>query len=330
MSNTEAELAERNVDLQSVEMNPNKLLEKAVEGDAGVEVMERLLDLQERWEKRQAKKAYDKAMSEARKDLPTIEKTRDGHNYKYESLTDVVERIQGVMSEHGLSFRWKTESDKETVKVTCIISHELGHSEETGLTGDLDETGSKNKIQALGSAVSYLQRYTLKAAVGIAAGEDTDADIDVEESPAEDINDWAAEATESAQDLAEEHGISLGNLHPGSGKDGRIIKSDVQDRVQDLKKSEKNDLQKESKTVVPGSDFHRSYEKALNDAGVDREDVKDYLNHMLESDIESTSDIPNKIAKKAIDNPEGIKETIEDWKSEQDELESFTADEVPF
>ena len=61
------------------------------------------------------------------------------------------------------------------MKVTCRITHRDGHYEETSLFGPVDGSGNKNPIQAIGSAVTYLQRYTLKAAVGIAASQDDDA-----------------------------------------------------------------------------------------------------------------------------------------------------------
>jgi hypothetical protein len=60
------------------------------------------------------------------------------------------------------------------VTVSCIISHRAGHSEENSLSARHDTSGNKNPIQALGSAVTYLQRYTLKAAVGVAAAADDD------------------------------------------------------------------------------------------------------------------------------------------------------------
>src|SRR5690606_35194749 len=53
--------------------------------------------------------------------------------------------------------------------VTCVITHELGHSERTTLSAAPDESGGKNSIQAVGSTVTYLQRYTLMAATGLAA-----------------------------------------------------------------------------------------------------------------------------------------------------------------
>jgi len=166
-------------------VHPGNLLEKAIISGASVEVMERLMDLQERFDKNQARKAYDAAMASLRIDLPTIVKTKEvgfegksggRTTYKYEDLATVTEQLSPVMAKHGLSFRWRTDSSTtDAVSVTCIVSHVEGHSEETELKAQLDHSGAKNPIQALGSAVTYLQRYTIKAALGIAAANDDDA-----------------------------------------------------------------------------------------------------------------------------------------------------------
>ncbi len=59
--------------------------------------------------------------------------------------------------------------------MTCILTHELTHSERTSLTAKPDQSGKKNPIQAIASTVSYLQKYTLLAITGLAAqGMDTD------------------------------------------------------------------------------------------------------------------------------------------------------------
>ncbi len=135
--------------------------------------LERLAGLQERWEANQAKKAFDTALARARSNLPVILKTQQGHNYKYEDLPTIAKAIDPVLAEHGLSYRWNTESNG-MVKVTCVICHKGGHAEENSLSSAPDTSGSKNPIQALGSAVTYLQRYTLKAALGLSASKDDD------------------------------------------------------------------------------------------------------------------------------------------------------------
>jgi hypothetical protein len=51
----------------------------------------------------------------------------------------------------------------------------MGHSESTSLTAAPDTSGSKNSIQAVGSTITYLERYTLLALTGLAAqGQDDD------------------------------------------------------------------------------------------------------------------------------------------------------------
>jgi ERF superfamily. len=162
--------------------NPLMLLQRGMEQGTSVEVMERLMTLAERYEATVARKAYDKAMAELRQDLPKIVKDREVSfgpgraAYKYEDLSSVTEALSPVMAKHGLSFRWRTKStDNGGILVTCIIAHEGGHSEETSLEARPDTSGNKNPLQAIGSATSYLQRYTLKAGVGVAAAADDDA-----------------------------------------------------------------------------------------------------------------------------------------------------------
>lgn len=170
-------------------VTPSAMITQAIASGAGIEVMEKLMALHERWEAMQARKAFDDAMSRLREDMPTVVKNQkvdfqnkqadeDGQrgrvNYRYEDLSDVTEALSPVMSSLGLSFRWRTDNVQGGVKVTCILTHRDGHSEETSLVGPLDASGKKNPLQAIGSAVTYLQRYTLKAAVGIAATKDDD------------------------------------------------------------------------------------------------------------------------------------------------------------
>lgn len=169
------ELAHTNI------ITPQAMIQQAIQSGSGVEVMERLLALQERHDAFQARKAFDDAMADLRANMPTIVKGQNADfgkgkaSYKFEDLSAVTEALSPIMAGVGLSFRWRTQSQQNGVAVTCIVSHREGHSEETTLFAGLDTSGSKNAIQALGSAVTYLQRYTLKAAVGVAAAKDDDA-----------------------------------------------------------------------------------------------------------------------------------------------------------
>jgi hypothetical protein len=155
---------------------PMQLLVNAQQSGASIEQMQQLMELQERWEAREAKKAYLEAMSLFREKVPTISKTRRGHNSKYAGLAETIEQIKPMLSQCGLSHQWKTRQDGDNITVECSVTHKLGHSEETSLTAGPDKTGNKNSIQAIASTIAYLERYTLYAILGLASREmDDDA-----------------------------------------------------------------------------------------------------------------------------------------------------------
>lgn len=166
-------------------LTPMNTLDRAVASGASIEVIEKLMGLQERWEANQARKAFDAAIAEAKDKMPIIQKNRtvsyEGNRggksteYRHEDLAEIARTIGPILAANGLSYRFRTSSlPNEPVTVTCIISHRDGHSEENTLTAAPDNSGSKNNIQAIGSTVTYLQRYTLKAALGLAAAADDD------------------------------------------------------------------------------------------------------------------------------------------------------------
>lgn len=169
---------------QSVAVTPMAMIDRALASNAAPETLEKLLALQERWEAGQARKAFDKAMAAAKAEIPTIDKNRlvdfTGKtgirtHYRHEDLAGIARTVDPILSKHGLSYRFRTtNAPNEPITVTCIVSHRQGHSEENTLAGGKDESGNKNSIQAVGSTITYLQRYTLKAALGLAASNDDD------------------------------------------------------------------------------------------------------------------------------------------------------------
>jgi len=134
------------------------------------------MELQERFEANEARKAFVMAMSKFRADCPTILKTESAHNSKYASIAKTLGQIKQIMSDNGLSHSWRTNQEGANITVTCVLTHSQGHSESTSLTAAPDTSGSKNAIQAIGSTVKYLERYTLEACLGLASSEEGDDD----------------------------------------------------------------------------------------------------------------------------------------------------------
>jgi hypothetical protein len=165
------------------------VLQQAMANGATGDDLKNLLDVYERLEAREARKAFDIAMALAQAEMPVIVKNRlvDFENnkkdnagnatrttYKHEDLAQVVETIKPVLHKHGLAHRFRTEHlDGGQIRVTCIITGH-GWREETSLQASRDTSGGKNDVQGIGSIVTYLERYTLKAGLGLAAAHDDD------------------------------------------------------------------------------------------------------------------------------------------------------------
>ena len=188
-------------EMKAKEQSSVLLIRTAVEKGYDPAFISQLMDLQERNDKRIAEQAYVKSMANFKKNPPKIDKdrhvqydTQKGRvDYRHASLANVTEKISSALGENGLSASWKTEQENGVIKVTCSITHELGHGESTSLSGAADLTGSKNPIQAVGSTISYLQRYTLLALTGLAT-HDMDDDGKGSDPPPEGSNDFISEA----------------------------------------------------------------------------------------------------------------------------------------
>lgn len=169
--------------LPAAQPTPMELIASALDSGKDVETLDRLMDLQERWSASQAKAEYDAAMAAMQAELPVIEKTRDGHGWKYADWGDIKRLINPVLAKYGFAVTHRIEAREKDLIVTAISSHKSGHREETSLPLPYDKTGSKNDVQSRGSTVQYGTRYTGCAITGVAVGgEDTDgATVPVQE-----------------------------------------------------------------------------------------------------------------------------------------------------
>jgi hypothetical protein len=174
------------IDNGAMDVTPLGLLQMAIQQRANVDQLTKLFELQDRWQASQACQAYNAAMAKFKQRPPKILKNKhvklDGMEYAHATLDHVTEAITETLSAVGISHRWKVAQSPE-IAVTCVLTHKMGHSEETTLKALPDTSGSKNSIQAIGSTVTYLQRYTLLAAMGMAAaGMDNDGRLADEEN----------------------------------------------------------------------------------------------------------------------------------------------------
>lgn len=174
-----------NVPTVAQAVTPMEMIQQALLNNYAPEILEKLMDLQDRWSTKQARRAFDEAIAAAKSEIPVIIKDRTvgfeskkagaaSTNYKHESLAEIARTIDPILAKHGLSYRWRSAQGEGGISVTCVLSHKDGHCEETTLKAGADNSGNKNSIQAIASTATYLSRYTLKLALGLSTGEGDD------------------------------------------------------------------------------------------------------------------------------------------------------------
>jgi len=160
-----------------------QMIERAAADPAvDVDKMMRLLDMQERVMERRAEQAFNIALAEMQPKLPIITErgkilSKGGAvQSTYAYWEDVNEAIKPVLAEHGFSLSFRTGRDEQQrPTVTGILRHVGGHKDETTLALPVDDSGSKNGVQGIGSSTSYGKRYTAFALLNITSrGEDDD------------------------------------------------------------------------------------------------------------------------------------------------------------
>lgn len=162
---------------------PADLVRIALESNADLDRLERLMKMQQEWEAQQARKAYVAAMSAFKQDPPKILKDKlvsygqGKTNYMHATLGAVTQPIIEGLARVGISHRWNVQQpDGGMIQVDCILTHEQGHSESVTMRAGRDESGGKNNIQAVASTITYLERYTLLSITGLATHDLPDDD----------------------------------------------------------------------------------------------------------------------------------------------------------
>lgn len=189
-----------------------------------VEKLERLIAMQERIMRHNAKAAFDAAFAEMQGEIPEISEKgqiivegRVRSNYALNE--DIQRQIKPILQRHGFSIRFRNEwLDGGKLKVIGILSHRSGHSEQDEFVAAADTSGSKNAIQALGSTRSYGQRYTTLALLNIATrgGDDDGATSEKFKAtpPPDGYDDWWLDMASAADNGWPELSKAFGKSKP--------------------------------------------------------------------------------------------------------------------
>lgn len=147
-----------------------------------VEKMERLMQMAERMEARDAKRAFTSDMVKLKAAMPAIQARKSVPNddgttrYKFAPLDEIDGKLRPIALQYGFTYSF-SEAPAEPGKVTkvCKIQHISGHSEENPFTVRVGKGPPKSsEAQGDGAAATYAQRRALCDAFGIVVESDTD------------------------------------------------------------------------------------------------------------------------------------------------------------
>lgn len=148
-----------------------------------IERLNQLLDVKERWDREEARKAYYEALAAAQANMPVVEKNKHVYfqgrsgpptDYWHADYGNLIRTIAPVLAAEGLSYDHVVEQSGGEITVTCVLTHERGHSKSVTMSAPPDDSGNKNVIQQVKSTTTYLKRATFEAVTGAATADDDD------------------------------------------------------------------------------------------------------------------------------------------------------------
>lgn len=184
------------------------VIERAIMDPAtNADQLAKLLDVKLRYEADESRKQFEAAFERFKAEAPTIVKTKHVSfptnsggktDYWHAELDKITDILTTSLRSFGIVHQWKTSEVNGRTTVTCVLKG-YGHTEEgSTLSGPPDSSGGKNNIQAIGSTVTYLQRYTLLTTCGLAAaGHDDDGKT--EGLPESTITDYCIQMQDSSK-----------------------------------------------------------------------------------------------------------------------------------
>lgn len=187
---------------------PQSLIEviarAASDPSVDIEKMDRLLQMQERLQMRDAEAAFNEAMTAAQTEMGRVKTNQANTSTKsrYADYASLDRALRPIYTKHGFALSFNTDegAPEGAVRVVCFVSRG-GFTRTYHVDMPADGKGAKGgdvmtKTHATGAAMTYGMRYLLKMIFNVAIGEDdTDGNM-----PGESISEDQAEELKAMVD----------------------------------------------------------------------------------------------------------------------------------
>jgi len=149
--------------------------------------IEKMMELQERNDANNARKAFFDDFANCKAEMPPVKKDKYNKFFDswYTSLGMLLDTYNPILGRYGLVLQFPSpEQDDKSMTVECRLVHRLGHSESVSMKGPIDTAAigkqsgqrSRNPIQDLKSTFTYLRSVTCESILGVAGTEGTGDD----------------------------------------------------------------------------------------------------------------------------------------------------------
>lgn len=202
----------------------------AKDPNVDVDKLERLIAMNERIMRHQAKAAFDADFAQMQPEIPIVDErgrieVKGTLRSTYAPLEDIHEVIKPIIAKFGFAVRHRTEwpdDRKGIIRIVGILSHRNSHSEESVFEAPMDRSEYRSDIQSMGSTVSYGRRYTTMDLLNIATRKaDNDGQKRQEIQAPDGFENWWLDL----QSVADE---GLAHLHDAWNKSKPEFKRHVQ------------------------------------------------------------------------------------------------------
>lgn len=225
-------------------VNPyNSILQMAISQGAPLEQLEKWMKLKRENEADEARKEFYRAVAAFKRESITIHKDKVNTQFKskYSSLGNLLETVNPYLGKHGLSVSFIPEQSEKIITVSCVLRHELGHTESVSMSAPPDTSGgnAKNPIQQIKSTFTYLRSATFEAVTGLSG---TDASVDDDGNSAGGVQyistDQQTEINDLVKEIYDPEPERFWNYMKVEGAD-KILAKDYNKAIAALKAAEK-------------------------------------------------------------------------------------------
>lgn len=116
------------------------------------------------------------ALSKLQGEVLNATKDKQGYNYSYADLAQVLDIARPLMAKNGLSLtQMPTSLSDGKIGLTSMLLHTSGQHIQSFFELPIESAAKMSTAQACGSVITYMRRYALAAIIGIAQ---TDEDAD--------------------------------------------------------------------------------------------------------------------------------------------------------